>query len=252
MTFKVGDWVVYQENWPRYKEGKAGIVVEAEEFYGVPYIRVEFVNRNYAGGFENPSHYRPHLGEGDVSPYDTEQILGVPYGDGYNHAVRNYWESAIERICHQWEADPQWELEDTPGFEWARGQLLEFRREVEAERAADAPDPLPFTLRPCGRCGGSGYIVPEPKTRAICPRCNGKGFFEELNEDYDALRVECGELESKLAVTAERDALKATLTQIMEEANNFLQGSHPYSYPATSVVKDILYLTLTHLAPKDE
>lgn len=79
------------------------------------------------------SALRLHLGDGDISPWDTEIILGVPYGDEYNLSVDFYWSRRVDDLFDQWKADPCWDVETTEGFEWAHDRLLSLRLEYQAK-----------------------------------------------------------------------------------------------------------------------
>lgn len=147
MTFQIGDWVVYKENWPKYRANQIGVVREVIVSPRFPqedwYIQVEYIDPKLAhSGIEQMNAFRLHLGEGDISPWDTECILGVPYGDEYNRAVAFYWERRLDELCQNWKNDPGWDLERTPGFEWAHERLVEFRCEVEADWEAERQSEL--------------------------------------------------------------------------------------------------------------
>lgn len=136
MPFKIGDWVVRTENWPYDKFGKVGIVRETRSYNGRQcYLRVEFPDGTLNPMLDHPEDYRHHLGEGDVSPWDTESILNVPYGDDYNLSVAFYWERRIDELCQNWKNDPCWELEDTADFQWARERLAVFANETKTKWA---------------------------------------------------------------------------------------------------------------------
>lgn len=56
----------------------------------------------------------------------------------------------VERLKKDWSVDPCWDIEDTPGFEQYRADLLSYRMKVEAEaRQAiyDKTDRLATQLR---------------------------------------------------------------------------------------------------------
>ena len=81
------------------------------------------------------------------------------------------WDSAVQsdldNLKSQWLADPCWDLEDTPGYEWARDGLLAFRLEHEAKaREADekleqirARRQMAFGRTPVGIAGSALPVV---------------------------------------------------------------------------------------------
>lgn len=68
----------------------------------------------------------------------------------------------IEELKKGWEADPHWDLEDTPGFEEHYDELLAHRyeKEVEWESARlDALEKKGLELGIPGRLALTGYIL---------------------------------------------------------------------------------------------
>lgn len=56
----------------------------------------------------------------------------------------------ITELKQQWLADPCWDIEDTEGFEAHAQELKEFRREMEAEWAADRREKLAVYMQAVG------------------------------------------------------------------------------------------------------
>lgn len=220
MEFKVGDWVVREHYWPHDMRNAVGVIRDLQEQDGWAYINVHYVNRG-GWGFDDAAHFRLHLGEGDLSPYDTETILGIGYQqpDKYNYRVRDYWQGKIMQLCHQWEYHPFWELENTPGFEWAREQLLEFRREVEVEYAAehgdDAPDPTPVP----GFYGATPIPVEEGWQQMLTTAQDTAEEWRKLYQGAlaEGQRLSEGWREEVQQLTAERDAARAAQDQLRDE-----------------------------------
>jgi hypothetical protein len=68
----------------------------------------------------------------------------------------------IEELKKEWESDPHWDLENTPGFEEHHDDLLTHRHEKEAEWESARLDALEKKARELGipgRLALTGYIL---------------------------------------------------------------------------------------------
>lgn len=74
-------------------------------------------------------------------PVDDEHLLAMQQTDAGYLLVAELSKPTAEMVADlklQWASDPVWEIEDTPGFESVRAELLIYRRDLEAKREAEA------------------------------------------------------------------------------------------------------------------
>jgi len=130
-VYQKGDWVVSLVDSFSHQ-----VVAEDQEYAHM--VRVYSPERDVEL-WRGAREIRPFV-EGDPSPYDTEYILGVPYGDGYNAAVQARKQYEIDYIFAGWMRDPCYDFEWHPEFAWCLPQLIKLREaylaDIEAQEQA--------------------------------------------------------------------------------------------------------------------